>query len=561
MAVDQCIRTGRVENFTKTAQGLSGQFQGTFFNDSDVYKVLEGIAYVLMSERDDELETQADAIIEQIAAAQEADGYLMTYFSLMAPDKKWTDMSYHEMYCGGHLMEAATAYYEATGKSMLLNVAQRLADHYLGTFGPHRRHWVPGHEEIELALFKLGEVTGESRYADFARWLLEERGHGYGEGEIWHKAGWGASYCQDEIPVQHLRQAKGHAVRAMYLYSAMTDVALRTGDANYVQALDQLWDNVVHHKMYLTGGIGSSADNEGFTEEDDLPNATAYCETCAAVGMVFWNHRMGLLHGDGRYADIVEQSLYNGVLAGVALDGFHFFYDNPLASQGTHHRQQWFDTSCCPTQIARFIPSIGKYLYATSPDGIWVNHYIASSSTIPWNGQSIGITQQTQYPWEGEITFSVNPEVASTFNLYLRIPGWASNSSIRVNGHLIGPEIKRGYAFITRRWMIGDRVTLTLPMPVGRVFADSSVAANRGRLALRRGPLVYCLEGVDNPNESDWGVDADMHFILERQPNILGDVTMIRGVGSNDHSIVAVPYYAWDNRQPGAMAVWIANRS
>lgn len=561
MAIDQCVRTGRVENFAKAGHRADGPFEGTFFNDSDVYKVLEGVAYALMDRRDSELESRADAIIDQIAAAQEPNGYLMTYFTLAAPEKKWTDMSYHEMYCGGHLTEAATAYYLATGKSTLLTVARRLADHYLTTFGPGRRHWVPGHEEIELALFKLADVTKEARYAEFAKWLLDERGHGHGVGVIWDKPGWGAPYCQDDLPAGDLREARGHAVRAMYLYAAMTDAALQTGDATYSRALDQLWDNVVHRKMYITGGIGSSRHNEGFTEDYDLPNATAYCETCAAVGMVFWNHRMGLLHGDSRYADIVEQALYNGVLAGVSLDGSHFFYDNPLASDGKHHRQQWFGTSCCPTQIARFIPSIGNYVYATSADGIWVNQYMASASNIPWDGQTVGIDQQTCYPWDGEIAFRVNPETPSTFSLRLRIPGWSSQHTVRVNGQASSGVMEAGYAVIRRTWVPEDRVTLTLAMPIERVSGDARVAANRGRVALRRGPLVYCLEAVDNPDVADWRIDSDMPWVSERRSHLLGDVTVIRGVLTNGQSVVAVPYYAWDNREPGAMAVWIPSPS
>src|SRR5690554_2197798 len=372
-------QTGRMLNFQRAALG-TGEHSGIFYDDSDVYKALEGIAYSLINNPDPELEKKADEWIDAFAAAQQADGYINTFYTLTAPDKRWTNMDKHEMYCIGHMVEAAIAYYRATGKRELLDVSIRAIDHMMDLFGPGKRHWVPGHQEIELALVKLYEVTGEEKYVDFAYWLLEERGHGHGtkggEGE------WNPLYYQDEVPVRDLEEITGHAVRAMYLFCGMADVAVLKNDEGYIDALHRLWDDVVGTKMYITGGIGSSRQNEGFTEPYDLPNYEAYCETCASVGMVFWNTKMHRLTGEAKYIDVMERSMYNGALAGISLDGDRFFYVNPLASRGNHHRREWYGTACCPSQISRFLPSIGNYIYGVSADAIWVNLFIGSKAEI-----------------------------------------------------------------------------------------------------------------------------------------------------------------------------------
>ncbi|MCQ6557343.1 glycoside hydrolase family 127 protein [Paenibacillus mendelii] len=563
VCLDKCEQTGRISNFAKAASLTEGEFEGIFFNDSDVYKVLEGAAYSLMTHPDTELEERVDAIIDLIAAAQEEDGYLMTYFTLAAPDKKWSDMEKHEMYCGGHLIEAAVAYKQATGKDKLLNVACKLADHYDAIFGPGKRHWVDGHEEIELALIKLYHETGEERYWKLAHWLLEERGHDHGVGTIWDKEEFGPKYCQDDKPVRDMTDVSGHAVRAMYLYTAMADVVTVTGDLGYKAALDRLWESVVQRNMYITGGIGPSKHNEGFTVDYDLPNEEAYCETCAAVGMVLWNHRMNLLHGDSKYADIVERVMYNGAIAGVSLSGDKFFYVNPLASQGHHHRVEWFDCSCCPSQIARFLPSIGNYVYAASERGVVVNMYMQGSGTIPIASGAVGLTQQTEYPWNGNVAITVNPERSGEFEILLRYPGWCKGAVLSVNGEpQENFEIEKGYIRLNRVWKAGDIVSLQLDMPVERVKAHPKVGENVGKVALQRGPVVYCLEETDQlaPLESI-SIDAHTMFLAERHQHVLEGAVILHGQDVNGQGgITAIPYYAWDNRQPGGMAVWLTER-
>ncbi|SEC75314.1 beta-L-arabinofuranosidase domain-containing protein [Paenibacillus sp. GP183] len=560
VCLDQCERTGRITNFAKAAGLMEGEFEGIYFNDSDLYKVLEGAAYSLMTHPDPAIEARIDTIIDLIVAAQEEDGYLMTYFSLKAPDKKWSDMEKHEMYCGGHLIEAAIAYKQATNKTKLLNVACKLADHYDTTFGPGKRHWVDGHEEIELALVKLFNETGEERYWQLAQWLLEERGHGHGVGMIWEKEEWGPKYCQDDKPVRNMSDVGGHAVRAMYLYTAMADVASMNGDAGYLAALDRLWDSVVRRNMYITGGIGPSRHNEGFTEDYDLPNASAYCETCASVGMVLWNHRMNLLHGDSKYVDIVERAMYNGAIAGVSLSGDKFFYVNPLASDGHHHRVEWFDCSCCPTQIARFLPSVGNYVYAASETGVVINLYIQGSGMIALGTNSVELTQKTEYPWDGRIDITVNPKQIREFDIRLRYPGWCQGASVRINGELLeNPVMEKGYIKVSREWTTGDTVKLDLEMPVNRVKSHLKVKENEGKVALQRGPLVYCLEAVDQQVPiNDISIGPEMNFFKERMKELLNGGWIIRGkCGYEQSELTAIPYYAWDNRESGPMAVWL----
>ena len=372
-------QTGRIRNFENAAKG-EGEHSGIFFDDSDVYKALEGMAYTLINHPDPELERKADEWIDKFAAAQQPDGYINTFYTLTGLDKRWTNMDKHEMYCAGHMTEAAVAYYQATGKRKLLDVAIRMADHMMSVFGPGKRHWVPGHEEIELALVKLYQVTGETKYLDFANWLLEERGHGYGS--MGDEGTWNPMYYQDEMPVREMSSIAGHAVRCMYLYCGMADVAALKQDSGYMAAMNRLWDDVALRNMYITGGIGSSKHNEGFTEDYDLPNLEAYCETCASVGMVFCNQRMNQFTGDSKYMDVLERSMYNGALAGISLEGDRFFYVNPLESKGDHHRQAWYGCACCPSQISRFLPSLGNYLYGTSKQAVWVNLYIGSTTLV-----------------------------------------------------------------------------------------------------------------------------------------------------------------------------------
>lgn len=558
--LEQCEKTGRISNFEKAAGLLNGKFDGIYFNDSDVYKVLEGVAYTLMNNPDPELEKRADEIIDKIAAAQEEDGYLDTYFTLEAPDKKFTDMEKHEDYCAGHLIEAAVAYKHATGKRKFLDVACRLADKFDSVFGPGKKNWVTGHEEIELALVKLYHETGEERYLRLANWFLEERGHGHGRGMIWDKEDWGPRYCQDDKPVREMSDIAGHAVRAMYLYTGMADVAAVTGDQGYMDALRRLWESVVSRNMYITGGIGSSKFNEGFTEDYDLPNDTAYCETCASVGMVFWNHRMNLMTGESVYVDVLERSMYNGALAGVSLEGDKFFYVNPLYSNGNHHRVEWYDCSCCPTQIARFIPSIGNYVYAVSHKGVYINLYIACRGNVKFGQNELTLTQTTDYPWDGCVKIKVEPQKPGVFEINLRLPGWCKSAELYVNDKPVSNfSIDKGYIKLERNWEKGDVITFCLSMPVEIIHPHPKVKVNKGKIALQRGPLVYCFEEVDNSNLESIAISSQTKFLVEYRKDLLDGVTIIRAF-DGDKEYVAVPYYAWDNREPGGMIVWVPEK-
>jgi len=557
--LEMCEKTGRISNFDKASGKLDGEFIGMYFNDSDVYKVLEGVAYSLMNNPDPILENYSDEIIDKIAAAQQDDGYLDTYFTLVEPDKRWTDMERHEDYCAGHLIEAAVAYYNATGKRKFLDVACKLADHMYTVFIDGNRHWVVGHQEPELALVKLYHVTDEERYLKLAHWFLEERGHGYGVGEgIWGKTEWGSKYCQDDKPVSEMSDIGGHAVRAMYMYTGMADVAAVTRDGGYIDALDRLWDSTVNRNMYITGGIGSSKENEGFTADYDLPNDSAYCETCASVGMVYWNHRMNLLHKKSIYADVLERSMYNGALAGVALDGKKFFYVNPLSADETHIRKEWYDCSCCPTQISRFIPSIGSYVYAATETSIYVNLYISGTGDIVLGNGSVKLKQKTKYPWEGSVNIIVEPQKVTCFEVKLRFPGWCKSASVKINNNYVHDiEIKDGYICLEKEWIYGDTITVNFDMPVEMVHADPRVSADQGRVAVQRGPIVYCFEEIDNvKNLDDIIIGHDFKSFTEYNTQLLDGVNVIMFI-NGDKAYTAVPYYTWNNRNLGSMQVWM----
>ena len=532
-------QTGRIRNFENAAR-REGNHSGIFFDDSDVYKALEGMAYSLALNRDPELEAKCDEWIDKMAAAQLEDGYINTFYTLTGLDKRWTDTDMHEMYCAGHLTEAAIAYYKATGKRKLLDVAIRMADHMMSIFGPGKRDWVPGHEEIELALVKLSDVTGEKKYLDFAYWLLEERGRGkaiYKEGSTLNEG-----YHQDAVPVSELSEIEGHAVRAMYLFCGMADVAAHTGNTSYIAALDRLWDDVVLRNMYITGGIGQSANNEGFAEDYFLPNKEAYCETCASVGMVLWNWRMFQFKEDAVYADILEKAMYNGALAGISLSGDRFFYVNPLESDGNHHRLAWFGCACCPSQICRFLPSIGNYVYATGNGALWVNLYMGNTLDT----QDAALTMETTYPDNGTVKITVDR--MRNRELRLRIPGWCDDWSLKVNGTSAEVPVEKGYAVISRKWKKGDTVELLLKMEAKAVKADPRVKDDEGKVAIQRGPLVYCIEEVDNPEGFD-SITLPSSPVLEYAD---GRIT--------SSGITFIPYFAWDNRAPGKMKVWIDER-
>ena len=553
LCIDQIEnQTGRIRNFENAAKGR-GEHSGIFFDDSDVYKALEGMAYSLQNHPDPELEAKCDEWIDKFAAAQQPDGYINTFYTLTGVEKRWTDIDKHEMYCAGHMIEAGVAYYEATGKRKLLDVCIRMADHMMSVFGPGKRNWVPGHEEIELALVKLSRTTGERKYLDFSAWLLDQRGHGYGA-YVERDANYWREHYQDEYPVRELSRISGHAVRAMYLYCGMADVAACTGDTGLTDALDRLWDHVVRRNMYITGGIGQSARNEGITEDYDLPNLTAYCETCASVGMVLWNWRMGQFTGDGKYADVLERALYNGALAGISISGDRFFYVNPLESLGGHHRQEWYGCACCPSQICRFLPSIGNYVYGVSDKAVWVNLYLGSRADL---GEGITLTQETAYPWEGAVSLSLSLERRLRKELRLRLPAWCKSYALSVNGQAVQAAVENGYAVLEGPWKDGDRIQLNLDMPVEVVAADPRVKENEGLRAIQRGPLVYCLEESDNPEGFDSLILTEgAELLTESLPDKLGSIVEI-SARTGDTVLRFIPYYAWDNREPGKMKVWV----
>jgi DUF1680 family protein len=573
IALKQCYDTGRVDNFLKAAHVMPGPFGTEFpFDDTDLYKIIEGASYSLQMFPDPKLAAQVDRLIAIIGAAQEPDGYLYTSRTIdPAHPHKWSGAKRwekdpdgsHELYNCGHLYEAAVAHYQATGKHSFLDIALKNADLLVRDFGPGKLTYYPGHEIVEMGLVKLYRVTGRRDYLDLAKFFLDTR-HG------------GGTYNQSQTPVTAQTEAVGHAVRAMYLFSGMTDVAALTGDRDYLRATDAIWDDIVLRKLYLTGGIGAVANIEGFGGPYELPNEKAYNETCAAIGMVYWNHREFLLHGDARYFDVLERTLYNGVLSGVSLSGDRFFYPNPLSADAKVQRSAWFGCACCPSNVCRFMPSMPGYVYATTPARVYANLYLQSTARLQFGRHTAKFSQKTNYPWSGEIELTVDPEGSgedAEFDLALRIPGWARGEAVpgdlyayttptteacvlTVNGTKADLALDHGYAIVHRAWHTGDKVTLSLPMAVKAVRANAAIADDRGRLALQRGPLVYCVEGLDfaDGRALDRGMPGLGTLHAEARPDLLGGVTVIT---DGTKTFTAVPYFAWANRAPGEMAVWL----
>jgi uncharacterized protein len=581
------VVTPRIRNFEKVARNKGEKHEGIFYDDSDVFKALEAMAYSLKNRPDSALEKKADEWIDKIAAAQLPDGYLNTYYTLGGLDKRWTDMSQHEDYNGGHMIEAAVAYYDATGKRKFLDVAIKWADHFDSQFGPGKKDWVTGHQELELALVKLYRVTNEQKYLDLAHWLLEERGHQLAHGYTWTE--WkDTGYAQDLVPIKDQKEITGHAVRAMYMYTGVADVAELTGDQAYMKAMRNVWEDVVYRNMYIIGGIGSAGSNEGFTVDYDLPNEQAYCETCASVGMVFWNQRMNALSGNAEYADVLERSLYNGALDGLSLKGDRFFYGNPLASMGKNARREWFGTACCPANIARLVESLGNYIYTSSENGIWVNLFVGNTSSIPVGKDTMNLTMQTNYPWDGNVKITADPIKKIKTAINIRIPGWARNiavpgglysfsdssvskTRILVNGKEFAYTLDKGYASITRDWKKGDIIELQLPMEVRKIISRPEVKADEARIAFQRGPLVYCVEGADNDGRA-FNLVAPVDIKMTIEPGKILDekVVFLKGVmpsivitdgGQNirteQKTVTAIPYYTWCNRGSNEMQVWL----
>lgn len=601
-AFEQCELTGRVALFDRAAAVLRGETNvdkrppGYPFDESDLYKVIEGASYSLSVTPDPKLDAYVDGLIARIAAAQEPDGYIYTTRTIdpknphrWAGAERWVferDDS-HELYDLGHLMEAAVAHHLATGKRSLLDVAVKAADLLVNTFGPGKRTTWPGHQITEMALVRLYRVTGKDAYLSLAKFLLNERGPGpYPPGEQAHPRG--LNYNQAHLKVIEQTEPVGHAVRAVYMYSGMADVAAVTGDQAMRAAGRRIWEHLITSKLYLTGGIGASGSGESFGQPFELPNMTAYNETCASVGMDFWNHRLFLMEGDAKYIDVMERTLYNGLVSGVSLDGKTYFYPNPLESNGQHARQEWFGVACCPGNITRFMPSVPGYLYATRGDSLFVNLFAQGSADVELPGGKLKIVQATQYPWDGAVTMTITPERARRFAINVRIPGWARNepvpsdlyrftdtapaAAIRVNGQNVPMTLDKGYVTIDRTWAAGDTIALNLPMPVRRVLSSDQVAANRDRVALQRGPVVFAAEWPDNPNGKVRNIvlpDANT-MSSEFRADLLNGVQVIRGqaiglamdgagtVRKAEQPFMAIPYATWANRGRGQMAVWLA---
>ncbi|MFC1564964.1 glycoside hydrolase family 127 protein [candidate division KSB1 bacterium] len=588
----QCVETGRIDNFDFASGNKEGVHQGYFFNDSDVFKVIEGAAYSLAVFPDPELESYVDEVIEKIAAAQEDDGYIYTARTALNPGKlppggeeRWSDIRWgHELYCAGHLYEAAVAYYNATGKSTLLDAALKNADLIDSVFGPDKMRYPPGHEEIEIGLVKLYKHTGEEKYLRLAEFFINERGVPEGHGLY-------DDYSQDHMPVTEQDEAVGHAVRAAYLYSGMADVAVLTGNDDYIKALDKIWNNAAGKKMYITGGIGARGGNEGFDEAYLLPNNRAYSETCASIANAMWNHRMFLIHGESKYMDIVERVIYNSFLSGVGMKGDRFFYPNRLQTFNGEERSPWFNCACCPSNIVRFIPSVLGYIYAHRGDDLYVNLFIDSRAEITMDKRNVSITQETDYPWSGRIRITVDPEYNDDkFTMNIRIPGWAQNRpvptdlytylgetdekvSFRINGKSLEPIFVDGYAWLQRSWNKGDIIEVDIPMPVRRVRANGNVEDDMGKTALESGPIVFAVEGhdIEGGLVRDFLLPDDATLNTEYISNMLGGVQVIKGRGFSlrygdskdsvlreEREFTAIPYYSWAHRGRTEMAVWLA---
>jgi DUF1680 family protein len=596
----KCEETGRVENFILASGAKKGKFLTVYpFDDTDIYKTIEGAAFSMTVHPDKALDRYVDSLIAIVAAAQEPDGYLYTARTIdpahphdWSGSERWVKESElsHELYNSGHLFEAAAAHFIATGKSNLLNIALKNANLLVQVFGPGKRDDATGHEIVEMGLVRLYRITGEKKYLDLAKFFIDCRGKIPNSKQF---------YSQNHIPFVQQTEAVGHAVRAAYLYSGVADVAALTGNKEYIDAIDKIWENTVTKKFYITGGIGALHAGEAFGADYELPNLTAYNETCAAIANVYWNYRMFLLHGDAKYIDVLERSLYNNVISGIGLDGKTFFYPNPLESNAKYafnygnklSREPWFDCSCCPTNLCRFMASVPGYIYAQKQEDIYVNLFIGSKTTFKLQKTSVVLSQQSNYPWEGNVSIQVNPTKKTDFSLCLRIPGWARNQPVpgdlyryvastpeeivvKVNGKAVAYTTREGYAVISRQWKKGDKVEYTLPMNIHRVEANEKVKDDRGKIAIERGPVVYCLEGIDNNNNLNTIILPDnAPLSVKFQPAKLNGINEISGeaivleiatdglsVQTKKQPFTAIPYYAWSNRGINQMKVWLPRK-
>ncbi len=584
-AIKKCDEEGRFENFLIAGKQKTGKVRGDMpFDDTDVYKIIEGASNTLISAPNPKLERVLDSMIAIVKIGQEPDGYITTWRTInpakppapwvpVIEGKRWESLQIsHELYNPGHLIEAAIVHYEATRKTNFLDIAIKAADMLVRTFGdnPGQVKGVPGHQIVETGLIKLYQITGKEEYLKLAKYYLDNRGNPdnhklYGE------------YAQDHMPVVQQKEAVGHAVRAVYMYAGMTDIVAMTKDKAYENAVNSLWENMINKKMYITGGIGSRHDGEAFGANYELPNLTAYNETCAAIGDVYWNHRLHNLYGKSQYFDVIERTMYNGLISGISLDGKQFFYPNALEADGVYKsnrgsctRQAWFDCSCCPTNLIRFIPSIPGLIYSKTKNDLYVNLYASNDASFNLGKTDLQISQQTSYPWNGKVGISVNPRKESKFTIKLRVPGWARNEvlpgdlytykkastqkpTISVNGETLAIQPENGYFNVTRNWKKGDKIALNFPMEVQEVETNSKVETNKNKVSLEYGPLVYAVEEMDNKTNFDKiNISASETFKVRKEANLLQGVNVIE-----NSKFKAIPYYSWSNRGVGKMKVWI----
>jgi uncharacterized protein len=587
-AIQKCEEEGRLDNFLFAGKQKEGTVRGQMpFDDTDVYKIIEGASNTLISEPNPKLEQLLDSLIGIIKIGQEKDGYLTTWRTInpakppapwvpVIEGKRWESLQIsHELYNSGHMIEAAVVHFEATGKRNFLDIAIKNADLLVRTFGDGKDQvqGVPGHQIVETGLVNLYKLTNNKAYLDLAKYFLDNRGNSKN-----HKL-YGA-YSQDDIPVIQQKEAVGHAVRAVYMYAGMTDIAAIENNSDYYKAVNSLWENVVNKKMYITGGIGSRPEGEAFGDNYELPNLTGYNETCAAIGNVYWNHRLHNISGNSDYFDVIERSLYNGLISGLSLDGKKFFYPNALESDGVYKfnrgectRQSWFDCSCCPTNLIRFIPSIPGLIYSTTNDVLYVNLYASNTANIALDKTELQIVQQTNYPWDGNVAITVWPKKESEFTVKLRIPGWARNQVLpgdlysyatpasakvllKINGKPFEYTEDKGYITISRKWKKGEIIELELPMEVKKVVTNEKVESNKGKVSLEYGPIVYAIEEIDNPTAFDKiTINVNDTFKVTKEPTLLEGVNTIQ-----TNNFKAIPYYSWSNRGVGKMKVWIQNK-
>lgn len=603
---ERCENTGRVKNFVMAAE-KKGKFCTVYpFDDTDIYKTIEGAAFSLATHPDKKLDAYVDSLIVIIRNAQEPDGYLYTARTIdpvnvgsWVGNERWEkerELS-HELYNAGHMYEAAVAHYLATKKRNFLDIAIKNADLVCSVFGPGKRSVAPGHEIVEMGLVKLFRITGKQEYLNTAKFFIYARGQYNGYDPKSTDSWKNGSYWQDHKPVVQQDEAVGHAVRAGYLYSAVADVAALTGDDSLTKAIDKIWENVVAKKLYIQGGIGARGDGERFGANYELPNNTAYNETCAAIANVYWNYRMFLLHGDSKYMDVLERTLYNGLISGVGLDGKSFFYTNAMeVRNGFSHndiereRSGWFQCSCCPTNVCRFIPAVPGYMYAQKESDLYVNLFISSTASLIINNKPVQVLQQNNYPWEGDLRFTIHTAKANSFKLLIRIPGWALNTAvpsdlysfqknagvkptIQINGEPVAYEIQNGYAVINRAWKKNDEVLVSLPMEIKQVVANEKIKDNIGKLALQRGPIVYCAEWADNNGKAgNIIVPAGAAFSTEYKPTLLNGVMTLKtevpvvsitgteSITTERKTVTMIPYYSWANRGKGEMTIWFPSQ-